>query len=115
MGIEIGKNYWDLETCRESQKIQIHFQDNDCGKHKEENLCKLSVLADCSLSIYLRDNMFYGTLQHNMTLCDEFEDNLKPIKEIRDTKSSDGIYNAFYKIYLSFTRVSVSAKFTIHR
>ena len=62
--------------------------------------------------------MFYGTLQHNMTLCDEFEDNLKPIKEIRDTKSSDGIYNAFYKIYLSFTRVSVSAKthpFICHR
>lgn len=58
--------------------------------------------------------MFYGTLQHNITLCDEFEDNLKPIKEIRDTKSSDGIYNAFYKIYLSFTRVSLSTKFTIH-
>ena len=70
----------------------------------------MSVLADCSLSIYLRDIMFYGTLQHNMTLCDEFEDNLKPIKEIRDTKSSDGIYNAFYEIYLSFSRVSVSAK-----
>ena len=73
----------------------------------------MSELADCSLSIHLRDNMFYGTLQHNITLCDEFEDNLKPIKEIRDTKSSDGIYNAFYKIYLSFTRVSLSAKFTI--
>ena len=57
--------------------------------------------------------MFYGTLQHNMTLCNEFEDNLKPIKEIRDTKSSDGIYNAFYEIYLSFTRVSLSAKFSI--
>ena len=64
--------------------------------------------------MYLSDNMFYGTVQQNMTLCNENDDNLKPIKDIRDTKSSDAIYNAFYEIYLGFTRVSVSAKFTIH-
>jgi hypothetical protein len=50
--------------------------------------------------------MKHGTHMHNMTLCDEFDESLNKTRAIRDTKSSDAIYNSFYEIYLSFTRVS---------
>ena len=84
----------------------LSLQDTNCEKEKETRLCRLYVLTDCALSITMEDNLFFGKPMHNMTVCDEFESNFTHVKEVqKDARKSEVIFNMFYQIYLTFSKV----------
>ena len=108
---EYSRSQIDFQSC-----FFKFFQQFDCNKYKEE-FCKLFYLTDCNIQVKLTDEMKFGQLQHNLTICDEFQDNFADIKKMQESNNQDEIYEEFYKIYLNLTMVilkDIFVKYLFH-
>ena len=84
--------------------VLIKSSFKDTSKRK---LCKLYVLADCAVSVQLSEQMFFGKILSNLTVCDEYKDkdDFIRIEEIQANGTQNDIFDVFYKLYLNLTRV----------
>ena len=64
------------------------------------------MLTDCAVNVQLSEQMFYGNVISDLTVCDVYVDEPEFTK-LRDiqSRSQNGIDNAFYEIYMSLTMV----------
>ena len=72
----------------------------------KKKLCKLFLLTDCAVSVQLSEQMFFGNVMSDLTVCDGYKDESE-FAILRDIQSGsqNGINDIFYKIYTSLTMV----------